>query len=80
MQYTETHKDQQCIYVLLYILNPIFIELASQIVQSCPSRAPGFNLYTLDRIYLVRIFTLSKLAMCYCMCRYTGGNIPTSRA
>ena len=47
----KTYEYEKCVDVLLHVGYPVFIDLANQVINPCPSSAFRFDSYALDLVY-----------------------------
>ena len=50
----KTYEYEKCVDVLLHVGYPVFIDLANQVINPCPSSAFRFDSYALDLVYFFR--------------------------
>ena len=51
MKQKGTHEYKECVYILLDVCDSVFIDLANEVIESCPSCPFGFDSYTLDPVH-----------------------------
>ena len=61
-----TYEDKECVYVIPDIFDSVFIDLADQVVELCPSRPFWLHSYAMHSVHFILRATLCILFI-YCV-------------